>query len=94
MRVINTIIKNCKHVIKITHVQLIPQNNIFRLKQPIFKDPCKFCHGSGVLKCLECDGVGFYIYTPSFYGSTKCKCNYGSKKCNFCDGSGESYLTY
>lgn len=62
------------------------------------EDPCRFCSGSGNLKCLKCDGKRVYIEKNDKYGKkmiSKCYyCSNGTIICNFCGGSGESFLTY
>ena len=60
-------------------------------------DPCKFCKGTGIMKCLSCKGEATYIYHEGKFFSSfnSCKnCVYGIQLCKFCGGDGKSYLTY
>jgi DnaJ-class molecular chaperone len=51
-------------------------------------DSCKYCHGTGMIVCYECDGFG-KLY---FDGFKECICDtcrgVGQRGCNMCGGSG------
>lgn len=64
------------------------------------KDPCKFCKGTGILKCLECDECDGHknILVTDYDGDlikiVKCHCINALITCNFCGGSGKSHLIF
>lgn len=66
----------------------------------VIKDPCKFCYGRGVLRCLECAGnkncmISVTDWDGNFMKTVRCtKCTNGTVICTFCGGSGESHLTF
>lgn len=77
-----------QHPIMVDSVTLIQNPNT---------DPCKFCKGTGFMKCLSCKGEATYIYHEGkfFRSFNSCKnCVDGTQLCKFCGGDGKSYLTY
>ena len=46
---------------------------------------CPMCHGSGEVKCSDCNGTGNWAHTGY---CSKCQSS-GTERCGYCGGSGE-----
>lgn len=102
MKIFRTISKRLFTTSKFKSTKL----NIKSVPIPIkffIKDPCKFCKGTGILKCLECDecdecdghkNILVTDYDGDLIKIVKCHCINALITCNFCGGSGKSHLIF